>query len=100
MPAGAIADSTALVEDWPTMKRERVKLDTNIVQWADTLAPSALAGDMTFYSVAGGRELTRPRWMLVTHFFNHQTHHRGQVHCLMTQAGVRPDDTDLTLMDQ
>jgi uncharacterized damage-inducible protein DinB len=27
--------------------------------------------------------------------FNHQTHHRGQVHCMLTQAGVRPGTTDL-----
>jgi len=27
--------------------------------------------------------------------FNHQTHHRGQVHCMLTQAGVRPGSTDL-----
>jgi len=32
---------------------------------------------------------------LVDHFFNHQTHHRGQAHCLITQAGVKPEDTDL-----
>jgi len=31
----------------------------------------------------------------VAHFFNHQTHHRGQVHCLITQQGVKTEDTDL-----
>jgi uncharacterized damage-inducible protein DinB len=30
--------------------------------------------------------------------FNHQTHHRGQVHCMLTQAGSKPGDTDLPLM--
>jgi uncharacterized damage-inducible protein DinB len=29
--------------------------------------------------------------------FNHQTHHRGQVHCMLTQAGGKPHDTDLPL---
>jgi uncharacterized damage-inducible protein DinB len=33
--------------------------------------------------------------MLVTHFFNHQTHHRGQVHALLTGFGAQTGDTDL-----
>ena len=36
--------------------------------------------------------------MLVTHMFNHQTHHRGQVHCMLTQAGAKPSDTDLPFL--
>jgi uncharacterized damage-inducible protein DinB len=46
-----------------------------------------------------GRDVTRPNWLLVTHFFNHQTHHRGQVHALITSAGGKPDDTDLIFME-
>jgi uncharacterized damage-inducible protein DinB len=34
----------------------------------------------------------------VAHFFNHQTHHRGQIHCMLTQAGALPHDTDLSMM--
>ena len=36
--------------------------------------------------------------MLVSHFFNHQTHHQGQVHAKLTSAGAKPDDTDLFIM--
>ncbi len=50
------------------------------------------------YSGGAQRELTKPKWLLVTHLFNHQTHHRGQVHCMLTQAGGKPHDTDLPLM--
>ena len=32
---------------------------------------------------------------LIAHFFNHQTHHRGQVTTLLTQAGRAVGDTDL-----
>jgi uncharacterized damage-inducible protein DinB len=32
------------------------------------------------------------------HMFNHQTHHRGQVHAMLTAASARPDDTDLMLL--
>jgi uncharacterized damage-inducible protein DinB len=34
------------------------------------------------------------------HFFNHQTHHRGQVHCMLTQAGGQPHATDLPQMPE
>ena len=44
------------------------------------------------------REVTQPRWVLIAHMFNHQTHHRGQVHCLLTQAGGKPSATDLPFM--
>lgn len=36
-----------------------------------------------------------PYWLAVTHFFNHQTHHRGQLTTLLSQCGVDPGITDL-----
>ena len=39
-----------------------------------------------------------PTDFLVTHFFNHQTHHRGQAHALITAAGELTGDTDLFLV--
>ena len=36
-----------------------------------------------------------PAWQALSHFFNHQTHHRGQVATLLTQAGVDVGVTDL-----
>lgn len=97
-PQGGIPESIALYPDWDALKRERTSFDNVIADWADRLDPAWLAGDLTWFSGAAKRELTRPAAMLVAHFFNHQTHHRGQVHCLLTQAGVKPADTDLMLM--
>jgi Uncharacterized protein conserved in bacteria len=37
-------------------------------------------------------------YSLVMHFFNHQTHHRGQVTTLLSQAGVDVGDTDLVVL--
>ena len=68
------------------------------IEWADKLEPDWLAANLTWYSFGAGREITQPKWLLVTHMFNHQTHHRGQVHCMLTQAGGKPHDTDLPLM--
>jgi uncharacterized damage-inducible protein DinB len=97
-PEAAIKDSPLLYPDWEALKRERAAFDQRMIGWADAIDPSWLAADITYFSGAIGRELTRPRWLMVTHLFNHQTHHRGQVHCMLTQAGGRPSDTDLPFM--
>ena len=97
-PKGGIPESIALYPDWERLKSERATFDRKILDWAATVQPAWLAADQTYFSVAIEREVTKPRWVLVTHMFNHQTHHRGQVHCMLTQAGGRPSDTDLPFM--
>ena len=96
-PAGGIPESPALYPDWKILSAERGRFDQTIVDWADGVDDAWLAGDQTYYSGAIKRDLTRPRWLIITHMFNHQTHHRGQVHCMLTQAGGKPHDTDLPL---
>lgn len=96
----SIADSLKAFPEWDGLKRERVAFDEQIARWADALEPSAFAGDLTWYSYAAGRESSKPRWLLVTHMFNHQTHHRGQVHCMLTGFGCKPDDTDIPFMPE
>ena len=97
-PQGGIAESTRLSAAWEELKRDRADFDERIIAWADNLDAEWLSGDHTYYSGAIKRDIVKPRWVLVTHFFNHQTHHRGQVHCMLTQAGIRPSDTDLPFM--
>jgi uncharacterized damage-inducible protein DinB len=91
----SIPESVGMYESWDELQRERVAFDQVILDWAGRLDPAWLAGDLTWFSGAMGREASRPKWLLVTHMFNHQTHHRGQVHCMLTQAGLRPGTTDL-----
>ena len=94
-PAGGIAESTRLVEEWDALRAARAALDARMQGWAATLTPADLECDLTWFSGATGREMRRPRWLLVTHMFNHQTHHRGQVHALLTRFGAATEDTDL-----
>ena len=42
--------------------------------------------------------MRRQKGPLVVHFFNHQTHHRGQAHALLTACGQDTGDTDLFLV--
>lgn len=93
--AAGIPQSISMYESWEDLKRERVGFDGVILDWAERLGASWLDGDLAWFSPTLGREVRRPKWLLVTHMFNHQTHHRGQVHCLLTQAGAKPGTTDL-----
>jgi uncharacterized damage-inducible protein DinB len=97
-PDGGIPQSVSLYADWNELKRERAAFDDVIVNWADRLDQAALDGELTWFSGAIKAEVRKPKWLLVTHMFNHQTHHRGQVHCMLTQAGGKPSDTDLPFM--
>ena len=97
-PAAGIKESTTTYQNWDDLKREREAFDLVIIDWAAKLDPKWLEGDLTYYSSAAGKELSLPKWLLVTHMFNHQTHHRGQIHCMLTQNGERPGDTDLPFL--
>lgn len=98
-PAGGIRDSVGLYADWTDLKAARIGQDDIISGWAADIDAAWLAVDTIWFSGAMGREVRRPNWLLVTHFFNHQTHHRGQVHAMITAAGGKPDDTDLIFME-
>lgn len=93
--APGIPGSSAMFENWDDLARERRAFDKVMIEWAEKLNSNWLDNDLTWLSGAAGRELTKPKWLLVTHLFNHQTHHRGQVHCMLTQCGVKPGVTDL-----
>ena len=99
-PEGGIPGSVSLYEDWDALKRERAAFDDTMIAWADGLDTSWLKDDLTYYSSGAKRDITAPKWLLVTHMFNHQTHHRGQVHCMLTQAGGSPHATDLPAMPE
>lgn len=98
-PAVPGSESARMIEGWSELVAERRATDALIGDWAASLALEWLDGDLTWMSGLSRRELTRPKGLLVMHFFNHQTHHRGQVHAMLTAAGARPDDTDLMLLD-
>ena len=87
-------------QDWDQLKAERAAFDETVLSWASGLSGDWLASDFTWQNVAKTRTSTQPAWRLVTHMFNHQTHHRGQAHALLTAFGTRPEDTDLFLMPE
>jgi len=97
-PPALVRESPGNYPDWADLKARRAAVDRTILDWADGMAPDWLDGDLLWYSGAMKADVAKPKWITVTHFFNHQTHHRGQVHAMLTAAGTKPDDTDLFMM--
>ncbi len=93
-----IKQSDHFIEDFAALCTEREKADADISRWADTVDDAWLGEDMVWFSSSAERDIRAPRGFLVTHFFNHQTHHRGQAHALLTAAGQQTGDTDLFLV--
>lgn len=84
-----------LYADFAALRRERTKTDAGILEWVQVLDEDRLAGSLEFRSMVGNKHRKFPMWFAVQQFFNHQTHHRGQVTTLLMQAGIDPGVTDL-----
>ena len=93
VPAGSDYSSN-LHPDWDDLKQTRDALDAAIEQWLANMPPEFLLSTMR-YANTKGVQRAHPAWQALTHFFNHQTHHRGQVTTLLSQAGVDVGVTDL-----
>jgi uncharacterized damage-inducible protein DinB len=97
-PAVIQKESAALVADFAELQRLRIDADARISDWAQRVDDAWLAQDLAWFSQSVQKEQRQPRGFLVTHFFNHQTHHRGQAHAMITAAGEQTGDTDLFLV--
>ena len=84
-----------LYSDFDALRAERESTDREIADWAGSLTAERLAEPLRYTSFTNPAPRTYPLWLAVTHFFNHQTHHRGQLTTLLKQAGVDPGVTDL-----
>ena len=94
MPAPAFKSlSQELYDDFETLRAERRKTDDVLDAFVAGLTEAKLAAPIT-YTRSGG-EVRHPLWYGVTHLFNHQTHHRGQVTTLLVQLGRDPGVTDM-----
>jgi len=97
-PAVIQKQSATMVEGFDELRKQRIDADARISDWSGRVSDQWLAGDLTWFSPSVNLEISKPRSFLVTHFFNHQTHHRGQAHALITACGEKTADTDLFLV--
>lgn len=97
-PGGGLHDSVYLCDDLTTWLPLREKTDARITGWADTLGDGLLSGSISWYSVAKNAYITMSYAHCVVGVFNHQTHHRGQIHKMLTEAGSQAPVSDLVFM--
>ena len=86
-----------LFEDFRQLKRTRIELDTLIHEWLHTNAMETDFQQNLTYKNSKGEVATKDFSELLHHFFNHQTHHRGQVSTLLNQKGIDVGVTDFLI---
>jgi uncharacterized damage-inducible protein DinB len=94
-PCSVPAFGAEMFADFVQLAHEREVADRRILDWAGGVSSEWLAGTLAYRSRVDGRNRELPRAVATMHFFNHGTHHRGQLTTLMKQAGVDPGVTDL-----
>jgi uncharacterized damage-inducible protein DinB len=84
-----------LCEDLQKLSIERAREDQRIVDWISGMDAKGLAGRFTYVAVTDMRTISQRLAPALAHFFNHQTHHRGQAHALLTGFGLDAPVLDL-----
>ncbi|NVO55173.1 DinB family protein [Rhodobacteraceae bacterium B1Z28] len=97
---GGIHESVFLCPDLAAWLPLRETVDARISGWAEALGDVPLTGSFTWYSAAKEGDVTMPYAHCVIHLFNHQTHHRGQLHKMLTETGSEAPVSDLVFMPQ
>jgi uncharacterized damage-inducible protein DinB len=78
------------------LREAREAMDDRILAFVDGLDEVTLDAVVTYRNMSGAG-FSDPLPLLLSHLFNHQTHHRGQAHGLLSHAGAAPPPLDLIL---
>ncbi len=89
-----------LFEDFTALRRAREVEDARIVRYVHALDEVRLAGTIRYRSTRSPAEIEQRLAPLLLHFFNHQTHHRGQAHCLLTGLAGEAPSLDLLIFQR
>ncbi len=83
-----------LYEEFDALRAAREAEDERIITVVGGYRESDLERNLDYHNMAGEPK-SSPLPVVLGHFFNHQTHHRGQAHSLLTRLGQRPPSLDL-----
>jgi uncharacterized damage-inducible protein DinB len=97
-PDVPVTGSDQLIEEFGALATRRAEVDDGMIDWASRLGADELEETLVWYSGVKQREVTCQRGFIIANMFNHQTHHRGQAHALLTGAGEATGDTDLWML--
>ncbi len=96
--AGQTVPSTGLdvilYEDFADLQVARIAEDERIIALTANLTEAQLSQTIRYRNNQGNIH-TDPMPLLIAHLFNHQTHHRGQIHDLLSQTAIAPPSLDL-----
>lgn len=77
------------------LRAARVAEDDRIIDWVGSLTAKDLAGRFTYMTMTDVRMVSQRMAPALAHLFNHQTHHRGQAHSILTTLGKPSIGLDL-----
>lgn len=80
--------------DLPGLCAARQTEDERLVRTIDAMDEERIAGTLA-YRTTTGEPFEQPLALVLAHLFNHQTHHRGQAHTLLSLHGRNPPPLDL-----
>ncbi|MGI9331563.1 MAG: DinB family protein [Gammaproteobacteria bacterium] len=83
-----------LYEDFDELRRVQSEQDRWYVTFADAMDPTELDGTLSFDTVGTGEYFSLPLRNCLTNLFEHQIHHRGQTHHMLSHAGIDPPPLD------
>ena len=78
---------TILYPDLGELEAARKAEDERIAGWIGGLSEEALSGNFSYTPITNPEPVTQRLGSALAHFFNHQTHHRGQCHMILTSLG-------------
>jgi uncharacterized damage-inducible protein DinB len=86
--------NTVLFEKFEDLRGARVRDDREMGEFFASVDGEFFAKTISYVN-SRGQAYTDPVLPSVLHMFNHQTHHRGQVHVMLSQAGLQPPSLDM-----
>jgi uncharacterized damage-inducible protein DinB len=84
----------------PGLRMAREAEDKRIIDWVGGLSEKTLSGRFTYMTVSDMRTVSQRLAPALDHVFNHQTHHRGQAHAILTILGRPSVPLDLMLFQR
>ena len=82
---------TILHEDFASLRAARRAEDERIIRYTNALTDGDLTGWFHYRTITNPVDMEQQLAPALDHFFNHQTHHRGQAHALLTAiTGTAP----------
>lgn len=84
-----------LFEDFDGLRAAREREDERIVAYVGSLSEPRLAGTFRYRPITDPTEVEARLGPTLFHVFNHQTHHRGQAHAILTGFGLAAPGLDL-----